>query len=67
MSTDEEIREVFEQDIAEKDKIVRGKHGMLPYLDGMEGLSVQDILWGIVDEEDRELLQRILDAEVDDD
>ena len=65
MSTDEEIREIFEQDIAEKDRVVQGKYGMLPYLDGMDGLSIQELLWGIVDEEDREMLQRILDGDED--
>ena len=65
MSTSEEIREVFEQDIREKEKIVYNEHGVLPFLDGMVGVSTQELYWGILDEDDRELLQCILDKDTD--
>lgn len=66
MSTDEEIREVFEQDIAEKERIVLNKHGILAFLD-KEGVQIHELLEGVVSEDDRELLQRILDGDVDGD
>ena len=66
MSTEEQIREVFEQDIAEKSKQVINKQSILPFLDGLEGMSIQDLYWGILADEDMEFLQSILDAEVED-
>lgn len=65
MSTEEEIRAVFEQDIAEKSKQVINRQSILPFLDGMEGMSIQELYWGLIDEEDIALLQRI--AEIEDD
>ena len=63
MSSDEEIREVFEQDIAEKSKQVINNQSILPFLDGMDGMSIKELYWGVFDEDDRELLQKILDGE----
>ena len=67
MSTDEEIREVFEQEIEEKSKTVLNKRGILPFLDGMgvDNLSIQELYWGIIDDDDQELFQRILDGDED--
>ena len=65
MSTHEEIMEVYEQDIADKTKRVINEHGTLPFLDGMEGVSIQSLFWGILDEDDEELLQRVLDGDDD--
>lgn len=62
MSTDEEIREVYEQDIKEKERIVLNKRGIMAFLEN-EGMQVENLLDGIVDEDDREMLQRILDAD----
>lgn len=63
ISTDEEIREVFESDIAEKTRIVQSKCGILPFLEGMDSIQIEELLFGLVDEDDRELLARILDQE----
>jgi exonuclease I len=64
LSKTEEIREVFEQDIREKTKIVYNKHGIQAFLD-KEGMQIKDLFDGLVTSEDRELLQRILDGEED--
>ncbi len=65
MSTDEEIRSVYEAEIAEKTKIVLNKQGIVAFLEN-QGYSVHDVFEGVVSEEDKRLLQRILDAEVED-
>lgn len=63
ISTDEEIREVFESDIADKTRIVKSKHGVLPFLDGLESMQIEELLFGLVDEDDLALLARILENE----
>jgi hypothetical protein len=47
MSTDEEIREVYEADIAEKTRIVRGKHGEVPFYDGFQGFHTFGLYDGL--------------------
>ena len=64
MSTDEEIREVYEAEIREKVKIILNKQGIMAFLD-KEGMQVKDLFDGLVNEDDRELLQRILDGDAD--
>jgi len=44
MSTTEEIREVFESEIAEKSRIVRLKLGECPFYDGFGNMRVFDML-----------------------
>ena len=66
MSESSEIQEVFEQDIAEKTKIVYNKHGIQAFLD-KEGMQIKDLYDGLVTSEDRVLLQRILDGDEDGD
>ena len=44
MSTDEEIREVYESDIENKTKRVLLKRGILPFLNGRHDMSIETIL-----------------------
>lgn len=60
MSTHEEIMEVFEQDIREKEKIVMNKQGIQAFLD-KDGMQIKDLFDGLVNLDDRVMLQRILD------
>ena len=62
MSTDWEIREVYEQDIGEKTRIVYNKQGIQAFLD-KEGIQIKGLYDGLVTSDDRELLQRILDGD----
>lgn len=62
MSTDQEIREIFEADIREKTKIVYNKQGIQAFLD-KEGIQIKNLYDGLVTSDDRELLQRILDGD----
>lgn len=62
MSTDQEIREIFEADIREKTKIVYNKQGIQAFLD-KEGIQITNLYDGLVTSDDRELLQRILDGD----
>lgn len=66
MSSSDEIQEVFEQDIRKTMQIVYNKYGIQAFLD-KEGMQIKDLFDGLVTSEDRDMLQRILDAEVDDD
>ena len=65
MSTDEEIQEVYEQDIRDKTKIVYNKQVIQAFLD-QEGIQSKNLYDGLVTSDDRELLQRILDNDSDD-
>ena len=58
MSTDEEIREVFYQDIAEKNKQVLGREGLMPFLDD-SGITIHDAMEGILSEDDKRFLADI--------
>jgi len=62
LSTDQEIREIFEADIREKTKIVYNKRGIQAFLD-KEGIQITNLYDGLVTSDDRELLQRILDGD----
>ena len=62
MSTDQEIRDIFEADIREKTKIVYNKQGIQAFLD-KEGIQIKNLYDGLVTSDDRELLQRILDGD----
>lgn len=64
MSTSEEIRAVYEQDIAEQEKIVRNRQGILAFLDG-ENLQVQDFPEMLLSDDDRDLLKRIYENDAD--
>jgi len=68
MSTDEEIRETLAQDILDKEKIVKSRFGMLPFLEP-DSYQVEGFWMGILREDDLALLQEIInnDAEGDDD
>ena len=46
MSTSEEIHAVYEQDIAEKSKIVERKYGKLPFYAGCKDMSVYELYYG---------------------
>lgn len=67
MSTDDEIREVFEAEIQEKEKIVKNRFGLFPFLDP-DSYQTERYWMGILGEDDLELLQEICnnDAEVED-
>ena len=43
MSTSEQIREVFEQEIAEKSNIIRRKYGERPFYDGFGNMRIFDM------------------------
>ena len=57
-SSDEEIREVFYQDIAEKNKQVLSREGLMPFYDN-EGITVHDAMEGILSEDDKRFLADI--------
>ena len=61
MSSSEEIQEVFEQDIAEKTRII-GVHKLLDCLDGFQ---VKDFPENLVSATDRDLLRRIFEKDKD--
>ena len=61
MSTRDEILEVFNEDIERKSKMVRDRHGEIPFYDGFWGMSVRNI-WDL-DLEDLELLSRLNEDE----
>ena len=56
MSTSEEIREIYELEIAEKNRVVLSKQGIQAFLD--TGITVKD-LFDFIPAEDRDLLKRI--------
>ena len=62
MSTSEEIREVFNQDIERKSKIVRDTKGVQAFYDRFQGMSIKSLL--DLDKEDRKLLARILEEDL---
>ena len=64
LSTSDEIQEVYEQDIREKTKIVYNKQGIQAFLD-KEGIQIKGLYDGLVTSDDRELLQRILDGDIE--
>ena len=64
MSTSDEIQEVFEADIREKTKIVYNKQGIQAFLD-KEGIQIKGLYDGLVTSDDRELLQRILNGDIE--
>jgi len=66
MSTDEEIRESFEQDILDKEKIVKSRFGMLPFLEP-DSYQVEGFWMGILDDYDYRLLQEIVNNDTDED
>lgn len=47
MSTDEEIRAVYEQDIAEKTQLVESKFGKAPFYDNFDGFSIGHLYGGL--------------------
>lgn len=59
MSTDEEIREVFEQDIADRTKQVASKFGQAPFYDYFTDLQIKRILDGIISAEDEDMIERL--------
>ena len=61
MSSSEEIQEVFEQEIAEKTRII-GVHKLLDCLDGFQ---IKDFPEDLVSAKDRALLRRIFDKDAD--
>ncbi len=61
MSTEEEIREVYSDSIRQQEKVVFSHGGNLPFLAGASsGYSVKHLYDGILSEEDREFLTRLL-------
>ena len=66
MSTDDEIRETFEQDILDKEKIVKSRFGMLPFLEP-DSYQVEGFWMGILDDDDYGLLQEIVNNDADGD
>lgn len=67
MSTDEEIAEVFNDDINRKSQQVFNKHGIMPFLEGMDSCQIKELYRGLLDEDDHALLQKILDADFEGD
>ena len=61
MSTDEEIAEVFNDDINRKSQQIFNRQGIMPFLDGMDSCQIKELYRGLLDEDDHALLQRILD------
>ena len=59
MSTDEEIREVYESDIERQTNQVFSRQGIVPFLEGQWGLSIE---YGL-DEGTQVELQKIADAD----
>jgi hypothetical protein len=59
VSTDEEIREVYESDIERQTNQVFLKRGIIPFLEGQRGMSIE---YGI-DEGIQAELQRIAEAD----
>ena len=59
MSTSQEIQEVLREDINRKSQQVFHRAGIIPFLDGLKNFHIEPF---ILDEEDRELLRRILDG-----
>ena len=66
MSTDDEIRETFPQDILDKEKIVKSRFGMLPFLEP-DSYQVEGFWMGILDDDDCKLLQEIINNDIDED
>jgi hypothetical protein len=44
MSSDREIREVFDRDIAEMSRVVLSKSGPAPFYEGFRGMRVESVL-----------------------
>ena len=61
MSSSEEIQEVFEQEIAEKTRVI-GAHKLL---DSLNGFQIEEFPDHIISETDRDLLRRIYDKDAD--
>jgi len=61
LSTDEEIAEVFNDDINRKSQQVFNRQGIMPFLDGLDSCQIKELYRGLLDEDDRKLLRRILD------
>ena len=59
MSTDEEIREVFEQDMADKTRQVVNRFGNAPFFDYYNDLSVKRVYDGVMSSEDEDMLERL--------
>ena len=66
MSTDEEIREVFEQDIANKTQQVRTHFGSAPFYDYYTDLSIRRVYDGIISSEDEDMLERLANKILED-
>jgi len=57
LSTDEEIFEVFQDEINQKSKQVKQKFGDVVFYEGLRGMSVRNMF--DLDDEDAELLGRL--------
>ena len=61
MSSNDEIRAVYADDIDKMDRVVFSHGGFVPFLsDSMTGFSFHHLYEGILSEEDLEFLSRIL-------
>ena len=63
MSTDEEIAEVFNDEINRKNQQVLSKSGIYPFLGNLDGFQIEHIHG--LSEDEMELLTRILEQEGD--
>ena len=59
MSDSEEIREVFEQDIADKTCQVVNHFGNAPFFDYFNDLSIKRVYDGVMSSEDEDMLERL--------
>ena len=59
MSNSKEIREVFEQDIANKTQQVRSRFGNAPFYDYYTDLSIKRVYDGVLSSEDEDMLERL--------
>lgn len=65
MSTSKEIQEVFNDEINKKSQQLFNRAGIKPFLDGMNSYQIKELYQGILDEDDRALLTRILQQDKD--
>ena len=61
MSTSEEINDMFEEDIMRKTLQVYHRRGLLPFFAGIgkDSMAIQQTFFGILDDDDHRLLDRI--------
>ena len=59
MSSDEEIRAVFEAEIAQKTRQVANKFGSEPFYDYYADLDIKRVYDGVMSSEDEDMLERL--------